>query len=134
MFGKIFGSVFGKFFDSIGMGWMTNVLSLAVNVMSGNWLAAAKDVFDLVAQFSDSEWMQRVSSFAPLGAFDTGGCFGTGGSLWGSRIDDFVSQATRNSISVPDSVRDLFDLAAFTDQNWAVANQNLQTAFSTSRV
>lgn len=89
--GSIFGDngIFGKFFDSIGLGWMNNVLSLATNVMTGNWLAAAKDVFDLVSEFSNSSsWMDRVAKQPPLGEFGSGGCFGSN-SLSASRLDDF---------------------------------------------
>lgn len=90
--GKIFGDgLFGKFFDSIGMGWMGNVLSLAVDAMSGNWLAAAKDVFDLVSKFSNS-WSNQVSPFQPLGdfAFGGGGCFG---DLTSGRVDSLLNDA-----------------------------------------
>lgn len=74
--GKIIDGVFGKFFDSIGLGWMTQALSLTANIMSGNWVGAAQDIFNLVAEFSDSSWMNRVASLPPLGGFDVGGCFG----------------------------------------------------------
>jgi hypothetical protein len=74
--GKIIDGVFGKFFDSIGLGWMTQALSLTANIMSGNWVGAAQDVFDLVAEFTDSSWMDRVASLQPLGGFDAQGCFG----------------------------------------------------------
>lgn len=101
--GKIFGDgLFGKFFDSIGLGWMGNVLSLATNVMTGNWLAAAKDVFDLVSNFSNS-WSKQVSPFQPLGEFATGGCFG--GDLTSFRLDDILnddsnSQTVRRGLTV----------------------------------
>lgn len=74
--GKIFDSVFGKFFDSIGLGWMGQALALTADIMSGNWVGAAQDIFNLVAEFSDSSWMNRVASLQPLGAFDGGGSFG----------------------------------------------------------
>ena len=74
--GKIFDSVFGKFFDSIGLGWMAQALSLTANIMSGNWIGAAEDVLNLVAEFTDSKWMDRVASLPPLGEFDVDGCFG----------------------------------------------------------
>jgi hypothetical protein len=74
--GKLIDGVFGKFFDSIGLGWMTQALSLTANIMSGNWVGAAQDIFNLVAEFTDSSWMDRVASLQPLGAFDGGGCFG----------------------------------------------------------
>ena len=73
--GKIFDGVFGKFFDSIGMGWLGQALALTADIMSGNWVGAAQDIFNLVAEFSDSSWMNRVASLQPLGAFDGGGCF-----------------------------------------------------------
>jgi hypothetical protein len=92
--GKIFGDgLFGKFFDSIGMGWMGNVLSLAVDVMSGNWLAAAKDVFDLVSKFSNS-WSNQVSPFQPLGDFASGG--GSFGDLTSARVNDITNGAGDN--------------------------------------
>jgi hypothetical protein len=92
--GKIFGDgLFGKFFDSIGMGWMGNVLSLAIDAMSGNWLAAAKDVFDLVSKFSNS-WSSQVSPFQPLGDFAGGG--GVFGALTSGRVDDIMSGAGNN--------------------------------------
>jgi hypothetical protein len=94
MFGldKIFGGggLFGKFFDSIGLGWMGNVLSLAADVMTGNWLGAAKDVFDLVSKFSNS-WSQSVSPFQPLGEFASGGCFG--GDLTSDRLGNIINNA-----------------------------------------
>ena len=68
--GKIFDSVFGKFFDSIGMGWLGQAIALTADIMSGNWVGAAQDVFNLVAEFTDSAWMDRVASLQPLGAFD----------------------------------------------------------------
>jgi len=74
--GKIFDSVFGKFFDSIGMGWLGQAIALTADIMSGNWVGAAQDVFNLVAKFTDSSWMNQVASLQPLGAFDGGGCFG----------------------------------------------------------
>ena len=89
--GKIFGDgLLGKFFDSIGMGWMGNVLSLATDVMTGNWLAAAKDVFDLVSNFSSS-WSKQVSPFQPLGDFALGGGFD--GGLTSARVDDILNSA-----------------------------------------
>lgn len=74
--GKIFDGVFGKFFDSIGMGWLGQAIALTADIMSGNWVGAAQDVLNLVAEFTDSAWMDRVASLQPLGAFDGGGCFG----------------------------------------------------------
>jgi hypothetical protein len=96
--GSIFGDggIFGKFFDSIGLGWMNNVLSLATNVMTGNWLAAAKDVFNLVSEFSNSSsWMDRVAQQPPLGEFGSGGCFGEN-CLSQSRLDDFRTASNRD--------------------------------------
>jgi hypothetical protein len=92
--GKIFGDgLLGKFFDSIGMGWMGNVLSLAVDAMSGNWLAAAKDVFDLVSKFSNS-WSNQVSQFQPLGDFAFGGGGSFGGGLSSTRVDNIMNDAS----------------------------------------
>jgi hypothetical protein len=96
MFGldSIFGGsgIFGKLFDSIGLGWMGNVLSLAADAMTGNWIGAAKDVFDLVSKFSNS-WSKQVSPFQPLGEFSSNGCFG-GGDLTSDRLSDIMGDAS----------------------------------------
>ncbi len=128
--GNIFSSVFGKFFDSIGMGWMTNVLSLTANIMSGNWVAAAKDVFDIVARFSNSDWMNQVSSLAPLGDFDFDGCFGSNGILSESTLGSWISQTARggDSFNGFDGFLRAISLAHETVQNNAVANTQLQYA------
>lgn len=128
--GKIFDGVFGKFFDSIGMGWMTQALSLTANIMSGNWAAAAKDVFDLVARFSNSEWMNRVSSLAPLGGFDASGCFGQdflSESTLGSWLEQLGSSSSGNGDGFENFTGAIYTLYE-TVQNYSIANANLQYA------
>jgi len=128
MFGldKIFGGgILGKFFDSIGMSWMNNVLSLAVNITTGNWLAAAKDVFDLVSQFSNNSWQNRVSPYQPLGAFGNGSCFGTDG-LSESRVSDIQERADRGATY---GVREAIRTVSYTVGNYAEANANLRNAY-----
>jgi hypothetical protein len=126
--GNIFSSVFGKFFDSIGMGWMTNVLSLTANIMTGNWAAAAKDVFDMVARFSNSDWMQRVASLPPLGGFDFDGCFGN--VLSESTLGSWISQTATNSDDFNgfNGFLRAVGIAYETVQNNTVANTQLQYA------
>lgn len=90
MFGL--GKVFSGFFESIGMGWMGNVLSLATNFMTGNWMGVAQDIFRLVSEFSNDSWTSRVDRDQPLGAFGRSSCFGDF-SLSGSRMSDVQSRA-----------------------------------------
>ena len=93
MFGL--GKVFSGFFESIGMGWMGNVLSLATNFMTGNWMGVAQDIFRLVSEFSNDSWTSRVDRDQPLGALSRGGCFGDS-SLSESRISDLQTRAERD--------------------------------------
>lgn len=136
--GKLFGGgIFGKFFDSIGLGWMNNVLSLAVNVAMGNWVGVAQDVLNLVAQFSNNDWMERVASFQPLGDFDLGGCFGTSGRNWFESALGGLLSGRLNSddgLSLPQSVAQTFALASFTVDNNTRANRNLESAFYFAQV
>lgn len=137
MFGldKIFGSrgLLGSFFDSIGMSWMNNVISLAVNITTGNWLAAAKDVFDLVSQFSSDSWQNRVDRFQPLGPFGAGGCFSTG-TLSASRADELRTRVTSDDpAATRNSTRTIF-IAHETRYNNEVANYNLRTATAQGRI
>ena len=123
MFGldKLFGGsgLLGSFFDSIGMSWMNNFISLAVNISTGNWLGAAKDVFNLVSQFSNS-WQNQVSQFQPLGAFSTGGCFG-GDNLQLSRMSDLQESTRETNGPVFRSARTIYQ--SVSDRMYVVGNQ-----------
>lgn len=128
--GKIFDSVFGKFFDSIGLGWMAQALSLTANIMSGNWLAAAQDVFNLVAEFTDNAWMDRVASFQPLGEFDAQGCFGD--ILSENTLDGWLDGLTGGEQNGLGSVLRTIYTARETVQNNAIASNNLRYAIANS--
>jgi hypothetical protein len=126
--GKIFDSVFGKFFDSIGLGWMAQALSLTANIMSGNWVGAAQDIFNLVAEFSDNSWMQRVASLQPLGAFDTQGCFGD--ILSENRFGDWLDLAGGDDRG---ALGRFLNIGRETLHNNATATANLRYAAATYR-
>jgi len=127
--GKIIDGVFGKFFDSIGLGWMTQALSLTANIMSGNWVGAAQDIFNLVAEFSDSSWMDRVASLQPLGGFDVGGggCFGDilSENTVGRWLDDLTGSGAGSG-----SVFTAFHTTSETLQNTAALSMNRAYALS----
>jgi hypothetical protein len=132
MFGL--GKIFSGFFDSIGLGWMGNVLSLATNVMMGNWAGVAEDVFRLVSEFSnDSSWQSRVDREPPLGRFGRTSCFGDN-RLSESRTDELNSRVRDSD---PDGER-ASTRAIVTvheaEHNNRVATYNLAYAFSTSRI
>jgi len=121
--GKIIDGVFGKFFDSIGLGWMTQALSLTANIMSGNWVGAAQDIFNLVAEFSDSSWMDRVASLPPLGGFDTGGgCFGD--ILSENTVGRWLDDLTGSSGGGTGTVFTAFNTTSETLQNNAALSMN----------
>jgi hypothetical protein len=135
--GKVLGGgIFGKFFDSIGMSWMNNIISLAVNVTTGNWLAAAEDVFSLVSQFSsNNDWQNRVAQQPPLGPFGSLSRFGmdTNG-LSSTRMDDLFAQTRRDDLNISRNARTTFNLVSTTIDNRQQANNNLQVAYTTSKV
>lgn len=137
MLGKIFGGkgLLGGFFDKIGMSWMNNVLSLAANVMTGNWLAAAKDVFSLVSQFSNS-WMNTVDRHQPLGPFGgRSSCFGGDSVLSQARLQDMQSRAGRSSDAVASrNVSRTISAVSYTVENNALADSNLRNAWTAARV
>ncbi len=133
MLGKIFGKSFlGSFFDKIGMSWMNNVMSLAVNVMTGNWLAAAGDIFSLVSQFSNS-WMSRVARTQPLGPFGSTSCFG-GDTLSTTRTDEIMINARRGNVRISRRASSTLTEVREAVQNRTYANTNLQTATMSGRV
>lgn len=134
MFGldKVFGGngLLGGFFDKVGMPWMNNVLSLATDVITGNWLGAAKDIFGLVSQFSNS-WMSSVDRNQPLGQFASRGGFASDSdadSLPERRLSELktrlrtdASQDLRKFTSAVLVVQDMFS------QN-SVVSSNVRTA------
>lgn len=124
--GKIFDSVFGKFFDSIGMGWLGQAIALTADIMSGNWVGAAQDIFNLVAEFSDSSWMNRVASLQPLGAFDGAGCFGEvlSGNTLGRLFDAASGSDTRGLFSAINIVQETVQNGALVAANRRFASTN----------
>jgi hypothetical protein len=130
--GKIFDGVFGKFFDSIGMGWLGQALALTADIMSGNWVGAAQDVFNLVAKFTDSSWMNQVASLQPLGAFDGGGCFSE--LLSESTLGRFLEQAAGNERSGIGQFFSALNVMNETLQNGRVVAANRSFAMSSQGV
>lgn len=73
--GKLVSGLTGGLLDKIGLGFLTPIISMAVNFASGNYLALIGDVTSLVAQFTDSSFLKNLSQFQPLGSFGQVGCF-----------------------------------------------------------
>ena len=129
MFGL--GKVFSGFFESIGLGWMGSVVSLATNFMTGNWVGVAQDIFRLVSEFSNDSWQDRVDRFQPLGSFGrNSGCFGDF-SLSESRLSDLRSRAESDDASV--NIRRSFDVTSFTLSLQADVDANRRMAAGTAR-
>lgn len=75
--GKLVSGLAGGLLDKIGLGFLSPLVSMAVNFFSGNYLALIGDVTNLVSQFSDSSFLKNLSKLQPLGDFARGGCFGS---------------------------------------------------------
>jgi len=80
--GSIVSKLAGPILDKIGLGFITPLISAAVNFASGNYAAMIGDVVNLVGKFSDSSFLNNVASKPTLGAFQNkqGGCFNNSGS------------------------------------------------------
>ena len=127
MFGL--GKVFSGFFESIGLGWMGSVVSLATNFMTGNWVGVAQDIFRLVSEFSNDSWQNRVDRYQPLGAFGRTSCFG-GDSLSESRINDWQDRAGSGDVEVSWNVRRTLDEATSTLQLRSEVDLNRRNAYA----
>jgi hypothetical protein len=127
MFGL--GKVFSGFFESIGMGWMGNVLSLAANFMTGNWAGVAQDIFNLVSEFSNDSWQNRVDRYQPLGAFGRTSCFGDD-SLSESRVNDWQERAGGGEVEVSWNVRRTLDEATSTLRLRSEVDLNRRNAYA----
>ena len=132
MFGL--GKVFSGFFDSIGLGWMGSVVSLAANFMMGNWAGVAQDIFRLVSEFSNDSWQNRVDRFQPLGAFGRSSCFGGDSSLSESRVADLRDQAESEDFAFSQRVTRAFDEADSTLRLKYEVELNRQGAYAAARI
>ncbi|HLM55227.1 MAG TPA: hypothetical protein VK422_03810 [Pyrinomonadaceae bacterium] len=126
MFGL--GKIFSGFFDSIGLGWMGSVLSLATNVMMGNWAGVAEDVFRLVSEFSNDSWQSRVDREPPLGRFGRTSCFGDN-RLSEYRTDELSNRAREFDPDARQTSTRAIDTVNEATHNNSVANYRLQSAF-----
>ncbi|MET0646039.1 MAG: hypothetical protein ABW208_05410 [Pyrinomonadaceae bacterium] len=131
MFGL--GKVFSGFFDSIGMGWMGSVLSLATNFMMGNWAGVAQDIFQLVSEFSNDSWTNRVDRYQPLGAFGRNSSFGDG-TLSESRVSDLLDRAGNNELASTRAINLVFDEAHNNIRLRCEFDFNRQSAYSAGRM
>ena len=127
MFGL--GKIFSGFFDSIGLGWMGSVLSLATNVMMGNWAGVAEDVFRLVSEFSNDSWQSRVDRDQPLGRFGRTSCFGD------NRLSEYRTEELSNRAREldPDGERSSTQAIASAHEaahNNAIANYRMRVAMT----
>lgn len=112
MFG--IGSLVGGLLDKIGLGDLAPFVSMGINFFTGNWAGLVGDVANLVAKFTDSEFLDRVAQFAPLGGF-AGGNFGDllsseGLAGFADKLDDLGS-SVRNISEGWDRITEGLDLA-----------------------
>lgn len=75
--GSIVSKLAGPLLDKIGLGFITPLISAAVNFASGNYAALIGDVTNLVGSFSNSSFLGKAASKPTLGLFQNnqGGCF-----------------------------------------------------------
>ena len=131
MFGL--GKVFSGLLDSVGLGWMGSVLSLATNFMMGNWAGVAQDIFQLVSEFSNDSWTNRVDRYQPLGAFGRNSCFGDG-TLSESRVSDLRDRAGNDELTSSRAINLAFDEADNTIRLRYEVDFNRQSAYSAARL
>lgn len=82
--GSIVSSLAGGILDKIGLGFLTPIISAAIDFASGNYAALIGDVVNLVGTFTNSSFLQSAAMKPVLGLFQGatgGGCFGNISSL-----------------------------------------------------
>lgn len=104
LIGGITDGLLGGLFDKIGMPWMKDIISLAGNAMTGNWLGAAKEVFDLVSQFSNS-FGDQIDRNQPLGDFDANRSWNSNDTLDAYRMEDLRGRADEGGFDLNNALR-----------------------------
>jgi hypothetical protein len=79
--GKLVGSVLSK----VGLDFLAPIVSMGINFLSGNYLGMIGDIKNMVSQFSNFSFLDKVSKNPPLGQFGA------------NRSNDFVTSRLLNS-------------------------------------
>lgn len=83
--GSIVSKLAGPLLDKIGLGFITPLISAAVNFSTGNYAALIGDVTNLVGSFSNSSFLGKAANKPTLGVFQNNqqqnGCFSGGNKL-----------------------------------------------------
>jgi hypothetical protein len=64
--GKLVGSVLSK----VGLGFLSPIVSLGINFLTGNYAGMIGDIQNLVSKFSNFSFLDKVSKNPPLGFFE----------------------------------------------------------------
>lgn len=72
--GKLVGGVAGGLLDKVGLGKIAPFVKTGLNLLTGNWLGVAKDVFSLVSGFKGNP-LDKATKNPPLGGFEQGNLF-----------------------------------------------------------
>lgn len=70
--GKLVSGLTGGLLDKVGLGFLKPFVSGAVNFFSGNYAALIGDVLNIVAEFTNSSFLDNLAKLQPLGAFSDG--------------------------------------------------------------
>ena len=63
--GKLVGSVLSK----VGLDFLSPIVSMGINFLTGNYAGMIGDIKNLVSQFSNFSFLDKVSKNPPLGTF-----------------------------------------------------------------
>lgn len=98
------GKIIGGAFKAIGLKKLAPIVSMGVNLFTGNIAGLAMDVMGLMSNIKGLGFMGRLAQFAPLGNFGKFNAFTSLGSL--SRLSDALKPGRLREIA-----RDLSRLA-----------------------
>jgi hypothetical protein len=81
--GSIISKLAGPILDKMGLGFITPLVSAAVNFATGNYAALIGDVTNLVSSFSSSSFLGKAATKPTLGLFQNNqsGCYGSSSKL-----------------------------------------------------
>lgn len=122
--GKLVSGLTGGLLDKIGLGFLSPLISGAVNFFSGNYLALIGDITSLVSRFGSSSFLQNLSLLNPLGSFSQGSnCFGN--LISADRFNTFQSSTRLLGLDKADKMLNLVNDFRFTTN---LINQQRETA------
>lgn len=127
--GKLLGNVVGGVLDSIGLGKIAPFVKLGLNMLTGNWLGVAEDVFNLVSSFKSNDFLDRAASRPPIGRFANTQRNTANQTAVNTRLEELIDDYMQNPDQDNGTIRSMFEMVRTSYADDLTASTNVSRAY-----